>query len=222
MGNSGVNAARHPHEPDVLHNERIHSRAVQQPQILGGVFHLAGEDERVERDVGLHAMAVAELHDLRQFRLGEIFRAQAGIEARQAEIDGVRPIGDRGPHAIPITRGSEQFGRGVGWRHGREGMEGWRNGGWGRSMRRENGEYGNGRWAEISLNFSECCPGQTRRLNNSCECAPGRRPSEGRVFRVRGGCAGSSFDCRGSAIAASDSAAPHDRAGCLFRASARR
>ena len=99
-----------PHEAHVLHDQRIHARAAAIAQHLFRRVEFAGEDERVERHVCLHAVAVAELHDLHQLVVAEIVRAQPRIETRQAEVNGIRAIRDGGTQTVPATGGREEFG----------------------------------------------------------------------------------------------------------------
>ena len=106
----GHHLPREAHEAHVLHDERIHTRAAAVAQHLLSGVEFAGEDERVERHVSLHAMPVAEGHDLRQFLVAEIVRAQPGIEPRQSEINRVGTIRHRGTQAIPAAGGREEFG----------------------------------------------------------------------------------------------------------------
>jgi hypothetical protein len=74
-----------------------------------GGLHFGGENEGVHRDESLHAVAMEVFHELVEIRVNEVVRAQAGVETRQAEIDGVGPGGDRGTGAIPVSRGCEEF-----------------------------------------------------------------------------------------------------------------
>ena len=80
-------------------------------EILFRLGHFVGENERVEGDVALDAAAMEEFHQLGQIGLGEIMGAHAGVEAFEAEVDGVRAVFDGGLGAIPIARRREQFGR---------------------------------------------------------------------------------------------------------------
>ncbi len=50
-----------------------------------------------------------ELHQRGQIGLGEILGPHPGIEPFEAEINGVGSVLDGGPHAFPVTRGSEEF-----------------------------------------------------------------------------------------------------------------
>ena len=76
-------------------------------------WQLAGEDERVERDVALEAAAVQLGHELGQLGDVEVLRAGAGVEAGvEAEIDRVGAVFDRGADAVAIAGGGEEFGAG--------------------------------------------------------------------------------------------------------------
>ena len=101
-----------PHQPDILHDERIHARAAQQPQILRRRVEFPGKNQRVESDVRFHPVPMTKSHDLRQLRLGEIVRPQPRVEFRQPEINCVRAIRHRRAHAVPAARGGEEFGCG--------------------------------------------------------------------------------------------------------------
>ncbi len=113
----GAIAFDHAREAEILHDHRIHARRVEQAELPLGVRQFAGEDQRVERDVALHAVPVQELHEPRQILLGEIVRAQPGVESRQAEIDRVRAIGHRRARTVPVSRGGEKFGFRAAWNH---------------------------------------------------------------------------------------------------------
>ena len=74
---------------------------------------LAGEDERVEGHVALHASTMQEGYDVRQLVERKIVGAGPRIEAPlEAEVNGVRAILDGRADAIPVTRGREQLDAG--------------------------------------------------------------------------------------------------------------
>ena len=104
-------ASDEPADAHVLHDGCIDSRRNDGAKILFSLNHLILEDERVERDVTLHAAPVQELHQLRQIGLGEIVRAHPGVELLQAEVNRVRPVLHRRLRALPIARRREQFGQ---------------------------------------------------------------------------------------------------------------
>ena len=100
-----------PHQADVLHNQGIDARVIQETQLRGCGIEFIGEDERVERDVGLHAVAVAELDHARQFLIGEVVRAHSRVKFRQPEIHRIRTVCGGGAQAVPASGGREKFGR---------------------------------------------------------------------------------------------------------------
>ena len=85
-------------EAEVLDDERVHAGGGDLAELLLGGLHFAGEDEGVHRDEAFHAVAVEVFHELVEIRIDEIIRAQAGVEARQAEINRVGSGGDAGGH----------------------------------------------------------------------------------------------------------------------------
>src|SRR3954470_13914504 len=50
-------------QADVLHNERIDTTAIEEAQVLRGIVEFRSEDERVEDDVRLDAVAMAKSDD---------------------------------------------------------------------------------------------------------------------------------------------------------------
>ena len=98
------------HQPDVLNDQGIDTRAVQEAQIFRGIIEFTGEDKGIERHVGLYPMAVAERRYLWEFLLGEVVGAQPGIEARETEEYRIGTVGHGSLEAIPSSGGSKQFG----------------------------------------------------------------------------------------------------------------
>ena len=107
----GNRFAGKPDQSDILHNQRIDARTAAIAQHPLRRIQLACEHERVERDIRLHAMPVAELHHIHEFIVAEIIRPQPGIESRQAKVNRIRAIGHCGAQAIPAARRREQFGQ---------------------------------------------------------------------------------------------------------------
>ena len=106
----GHNGRGKPHETDVLDDQGIHSGAVEQSQVLGGIIELPGEDEGVQRDVGLHPVAVAEGGDFGKLLFGEVVGTETCIETGEPKEDRVGPIRHGGPQALPSAGGSEKLG----------------------------------------------------------------------------------------------------------------
>ena len=101
--------AREHNEPHVLHDDRIHSRRLQQTQLLLRIREFAGEDECVHGHESAHAVRMKKLHQLRQLLLREVVSAQPGIEARQSEVDRVRTVSHRGAGTLHVPGGREEF-----------------------------------------------------------------------------------------------------------------
>jgi hypothetical protein len=100
---------RKPHEADILHDQSIDSRLAQQAKVVCRVVEFRGKDEGIESNVSFHAVPMAVRDDLREFRLGEVIRTQARVEAGQAKVNRVRSVGHGCTHAVPIARGREQL-----------------------------------------------------------------------------------------------------------------
>ena len=114
---AGRDGGREFRQSQVLHDDGIDTAGFQPLQLLCGIVDLRRKDQGVHGHESLHAVAVEKFHQLRQVLVGEIGGAQAGIEARQAEVDGIRATGDGGAGAVPIAGGREEFGSGGGFRH---------------------------------------------------------------------------------------------------------
>jgi hypothetical protein len=106
----GHNPGGKPHKADILNNQGIDSGAVEESEVLGGIVELTGEDQGVQRDVGLHPVAVAEGGHLRKFLFGEVVGTEARIEAGKPEEDRISPVGHSSLEAIPSAGGSQEFG----------------------------------------------------------------------------------------------------------------
>ena len=90
-----------------------HSR---RPTSLFNGGELAGEDERVERDVAFEAAEVELGHDRRQIGGREVVGTRAGVETRiEAEINRVRAVLDRSANAVAVTGWGEEFWAGLCW-----------------------------------------------------------------------------------------------------------
>ena len=100
---------REPGQPDILHEHRIDARAVEKPQIISGFLKFPSENQRIEGDVSLDPVPMAEGDELWEFLLGEVVRPHAGVEPGQAEVDRVRAVGDGRAYAIPVTCRGEKF-----------------------------------------------------------------------------------------------------------------
>jgi hypothetical protein len=94
-------------DPDVLDDGGIDTGGDDGAQVRFGVGQLGGEYERVERDVAADAAMVEKLHERGQIGLREIFRAHAGVETLEAEVDGIGAVFDGGAGAFPVAGGRE-------------------------------------------------------------------------------------------------------------------
>ena len=103
----------------VLHDDGVDARRGDRLDVVGGRRQLVAENEGVEREETLHVVVVQVGDDLRQIVQLEVGGTVPGIELVEPEVDGVRPVGNRGTHRVPIAGGGEQFGRASGWRGGR-------------------------------------------------------------------------------------------------------
>ena len=101
-------------ETEILDDERVHPGGGDPAELVLGGLHFAGKNERVHGDEAFHAVAVEVFHEFLEIRFDEIFRAQAGVELGQAEIDSIGPGSDGGAGAVPVSRRREQFGSHVG------------------------------------------------------------------------------------------------------------
>ena len=97
------------HHTKVLHDERIHSEHDRRPDDLRRACHLPVGDERVERQMHLHAAHMAIDNRLLQFVGGEILRAHAGVEHIISKINRVRSVLHSGAQRLHRARGRKQF-----------------------------------------------------------------------------------------------------------------
>ena len=97
------------HHTKVLHDERIHSEHGRRPDDLRRACHLPVGDERVERQMHLHAAHMAIDNRLLQFVGGEILRAHAGVEHIISKINRVRSVLHSGAQRLHRARGRKQF-----------------------------------------------------------------------------------------------------------------
>ena len=98
------------HEAEILDDQGIDPCVMAEPELIGGRFQFAGEDEGVERDVGFDRVRMGEADNLGELRVGEVVGSQPCVEARQAEIDRIGPVGHSGAEAIEIARGRQELG----------------------------------------------------------------------------------------------------------------
>ena len=82
----GGNLAAQLHQAQILHDERVHLAQRRRADQLRRLGHFPVGQERVERQVHLHAPDMTIFHRLAQLVGGEIFGALAGIKAACAQI----------------------------------------------------------------------------------------------------------------------------------------
>lgn len=103
------------------HDDAVSPGGIQIPQVGEGVRKLGSENERVHRDVPFYPVRMEKTHQLRQGIQCEIVGAQAGVEAVQAEVDGIRAVGDGGAGAVHVSGGGQQFGANIAGAQGGKG-----------------------------------------------------------------------------------------------------
>jgi hypothetical protein len=111
---------REPRDAEVLHDRRVRARLVDPAQLLARERQLLLEDERVERDVALHAAPVQLGHHCAEAVEREVGRASARVESvLQPEVDRVGAVLDGGAQALEVAGRSEDLGtRRLGCGHG--------------------------------------------------------------------------------------------------------
>ena len=133
QGQFGTQAVEQPEQSDVLDEYGVNARRRQQSCDPFGLGQFVAEDERVERHVSPNAARTEERHQFGQVGLAEIGSPSASVEsALQAEVNGVGPILDGGPRAVPVACRRHEFGDGGRIGHGADrkmmDAEGWTGG----------------------------------------------------------------------------------------------
>ena len=93
------------HHTKILHDECVHPEHGRRPDDLCRARHLPVGDERVERQMHLHAAHMAVDNRLLQFVGGEILRAHAGVEHIISKINRVRSVLYGGAQRLHRARG---------------------------------------------------------------------------------------------------------------------
>jgi hypothetical protein len=106
----GHHGPGHRGEPEILHDDRVHTCVAEEPQLLRRILEFLGKNERVEGNEPPHPVGVEEVHQLRQVLRREIVRPDPRVEAGHAEIDRIRPVRHGSARAVPVARRGEQFG----------------------------------------------------------------------------------------------------------------
>src|SRR5439155_23539746 len=100
-----------PRRSEVLYEDGVRAGPCDGGKRLLGDRQLPIEDQGVEGDEALHALAMEEIEDPGEIVDREVVRPGARVEpAAKPEIDGVRTRGDRGAEALLFSSGSEELG----------------------------------------------------------------------------------------------------------------
>jgi len=97
------------HEAEVLDDEAVGPHPVQVLEELVHAVGLALLEDRVDGYVDLLRVLAAVLDGGLELAEGEVRAPHAGIEALQAEIDGVGALAYGGVEGLGVARGGEQF-----------------------------------------------------------------------------------------------------------------
>ena len=106
----GRDRADQPGEAEVLDDHRVDARLGHAPDGRLEVGQLAGEDQRVERDVAPDAPAVEQGHHLGQVGAVEVGGPGPGVVPLEAEIDGVGAVLDGRDQAVRSPAGASSSG----------------------------------------------------------------------------------------------------------------
>ena len=110
-GQIGANGANQPHQTQVLDKHRIDASSRDLPHECFDLDQLAGEDQRVERDVALEAASMQFAHELWQIGDIKILGPRAGIKTGiESEIDRIRAVLDCRANTIAVAGRGEQLG----------------------------------------------------------------------------------------------------------------
>ena len=108
-GNGRRQLANQLHQPQVLDDEGVHPQPGGGADDVRGRQHLPVRDQDIQRQMDLHAPDVAVGHRLLQLFQGKVFRAPAGVERVEAQIDRVGPILHGSPQRVHGAGGREKF-----------------------------------------------------------------------------------------------------------------
>ena len=76
-----------PREAEVLHDERVRARLIQELRVLERVLQLAVADKDIESDVAFHITRTAVGDGVRHFLVRKALRVAAGVEGAEAHVD---------------------------------------------------------------------------------------------------------------------------------------
>ena len=104
-------AARHPQDPQVLHDERVRAELGERPQGLRQGEELLLQDERVHRheDPASRGEGAGVAEELVELLEGEVLGVGAGRVALQPQVDRVGPVPEGGEPRLQAARGREQL-----------------------------------------------------------------------------------------------------------------
>jgi len=115
----GTDGVREPRCSEVLHEDGVRAGPGDGDERLLGDRKLPVEDQGVEGDEALDALAMEEVEDPGKVLDREVVRPGACVEpAAEPEVHGVRTRGDRGAEALLFSGRSEELGSDEALRHG--------------------------------------------------------------------------------------------------------
>jgi len=109
QGQTGIVVADEGGEAEIRDDERVQAGQVRRLQRRQGRLHLVRLEQGVEREIGAGLPAVGELDRLHRGLAGEVAGERTSAEALEAEVDGVRPGGQRGAQRAGIPRRGEEL-----------------------------------------------------------------------------------------------------------------
>ena len=89
-----------PRETQILHDERVRARLIQELRVLERVVQLAVSHEDVQRDVALYVSCAAVGDGVRHFLVRKALRVAARIEGAEAHVHCARTRLHGGAHAL--------------------------------------------------------------------------------------------------------------------------
>ena len=81
-----------PSQSQILHNQGIHPRPIQESGVFHRLFHFLIENQGVHGHEHLHASGVGVVQGLLHPFIVKISRIHPGVEQAAAHIDGIRPV----------------------------------------------------------------------------------------------------------------------------------
>jgi len=94
-------------EAEVLNDEGVNLSRCGEAEESFRLWKFGRENQHIHGEVAPATAGMEVGHHFRQVFFREVFGAKAGVESGQAEINGIRPGGDGGLQAVPVTRRGE-------------------------------------------------------------------------------------------------------------------